>query len=166
MEVPEGAPPGPATDGRAALTPDQIAAALAAEEQTMTTQDQYISGEDRPAPDNRDLGYGTCPECGLIFSVMRSGLLRPHKGDRRGRRCKGSGQAPAGEVTRQPASYLARDGSRDAAGNWDLGYATCPVCGTDVSVMRGGRFRPHGGNRRGRRCKGSGQAPAGEVTPR
>ena len=54
-----------------------------------------------------------------------------------------------------------------APDNRDLGYATCPVCGWDVSVMRGGAFRPHGGTRRRDQCKGSGQqAPAGEVNPR
>jgi hypothetical protein len=75
---------------------------LAGGQARLSEPDQDLSGEragEDQAPGNRDLGDGTCPECGTTVSVMRSGRLRPHGGTRRSRQCKGSGQAPAGEVT-------------------------------------------------------------------
>jgi hypothetical protein len=48
----------------------------------------------------------------------------------------------------------------------DIGYGTCPVCGSAFSVLSNGTLARHGGKRLGQQCKGSGQPPAGEVISR
>lgn len=166
VEGDEGAPPGPATDGRAALSPDQLPAALAAEGQTMTTDDQGFSEEHR--------GQGQCPVCGTWVRIIGLGQIGRHGSTKP---CPGWHQPPVVPV---PCVRCGRDGlalpaeglcgscdqaTRRRLGNGDIGYAACPGCGDRIVVTKYGNLRSHfAPGQPDDYCPGSFKFPAGEVT--